>query len=83
MNNLGNTSISGRHLIDSIAVLLGIMQYIEGYQLLDNNNILYLDYRAYLIDANFEEYFNDNFSSWGESENVIINPVRKSHRSRR
>ena len=82
MNELDNTNINGSQPIDSIAASFGIMQHIEGCQLLGNNDILYSDHRAYIIDANFEEYFNDNFSSWDTSQHVIINPSRKSHREK-
>ena len=62
MNDLDNTSINSRYSIDSMAASFGIMQYIKGCQLLGNNDILYLDHRAYIIGVNFEECFNDNFS---------------------
>jgi len=82
MNELDNTNVNSRHPIDSIAASAGIMQYIEGCKLLNNNDILYSDHRSYIIDVNLEEYFNDQFSSWNDSQQVIINPSRKSHREK-
>jgi len=39
------------------------------------------DYRAYLIDFNLEEYFQEEFSTWNNINKSILNPSRKSHRA--
>ena len=46
-------------LIDSIAVTNGILEYVEGYKLLGNNDIAYSDHRAYVVDIALEEYFSE------------------------
>ena len=51
--------MNGKHPINSIAASVRLMPYIEGYKLLNNNDILYSDHRSYLIDVNLEEYFDD------------------------
>ena len=48
--------------IDSIAITVGILEYVEGSKLLGNNDVVFSDHRLYLIDVNLEEYFNDQFS---------------------
>ena len=51
--------MKGLNLIDSIAVLEGVIDYVKGSKLLDYNAILYSDYQAYIVNINFEEYFEE------------------------
>jgi len=39
-----------------------VIELIEGVKLLDNNAIVMTDHRAYLMDFNLQEYFQDQFS---------------------
>ena len=57
ITQLDKTYKRGSRAIDSIAALFGIMQYIEGYKLLEYNKIVESDYRVYMIDVAIEEYF--------------------------
>ena len=57
LENLDKTYIYGIYPIDSITRLEGICEYIEGYVLIGNNEIVHSDYRANIIDFNIEEYF--------------------------
>ena len=36
------------------------------------------DHRSYFVD-NIEEYFNDHFSCWGSSNEVMLNSSKKSY----
>ena len=64
--------------IDSIAASFGIMQYIKGYKLLEYNEIVKSDCRAYMIDIAMEEYFQAEFSEWDNINKVMFNLARKS-----
>jgi len=81
LNDLDPTNIKGIKPIDSIAVTSGIMKFVEGVKLLDNNDVVISDHRAYVMDLNVEEYFQDQFSSWDTINKVVLNPSRKSYRS--
>jgi len=82
ITQMDNTNVNGSHPIDSIAATREISDYIEGCQMVDNNDIIYTDHRGYLVDINLEDYFNDQLSYWNENHKVIINPSRRSHREK-
>ena len=43
--------------IDSIVATSGIIKYMEGYKMVNYNNIAETDYGAHMIDINIEDYF--------------------------
>ena len=47
---------------------------------METNDIIITDYRSYIIDFNFEEYFCEQFSDWDQINYYILNPARRSHR---
>ena len=63
LKELDKTYINGSNLIDSIAAMCGIMEYIEGYKLLGYNEIVESDYRAYMIDIVIEKYFEEELNT--------------------
>ena len=63
IEDLDNTNTNGKHTIDSIAASSAISEYIEGCQVVQHNEIVYSDHRGYMVDMNFEGYFNDHLSS--------------------
>ena len=81
ITQLDKTHIRGSSPIDSIALSSRIMDYIEGVQLMNQNDFVMSDYRSYLLDLNLEEYFEDHFSSWNGINKVVLNLSRKSHRA--
>ena len=52
----------GSKQIDSIAATNEIMNYIEGCRLMNYNEIIESDHRAYMVDVGIEEYFKNEFS---------------------
>ena len=82
ISQMDNTNVKGSYPIDSIAASSEISEYIEGCQMVDHNEIIYIDHRGYMVDINLEDYFNDQMSYWNENHKVIINPSRRSHRER-
>ena len=86
INMIGETSDStykhGSKQIDSIAASNGIMNYIEGSRLMNYNEIIQSDHRAYMIDIDIREYFKDEFEGWDNVNRVMLNPARKSHREK-
>ena len=53
-----STFIIGWKQIDFTATTIGLLEYIDGYKLINYNKILITDYQGYLIDLNLSEYFN-------------------------
>jgi len=51
------TQKRGSKSIDSVAVLENLMTYIEGYKLLETNEVISTDHRLFIIDINLEDYF--------------------------
>jgi len=79
---LDSTYKHGSKQIDSIAATNGIMDYIEGCRLINYNEIIESDHRAFMIDVDIEEYFEDEFRGWDKINKVMLNPARKSHRQK-
>ena len=59
-----------------------MIEYVEGSKLVPHNEIVFTDHRAYIVDTNVEEHFNDNFSLWDEINHVKLNPTRRSNRDK-
>ena len=57
IDQLDSTNIKGSSPIDTIACSNRLLEFVEGSKLVRNNEILFLDYRAYIIDINLEDYF--------------------------
>jgi len=38
------------------------MEYVEGSLLNECNEIIFTDHRSYIVDINFEDYFEDQLS---------------------
>ena len=57
----------------------GIIDCIEGYVLLETNEIFISDYRSYLFDINFEEYFGETFSKWDKMNRSQLDLAKRSH----
>ena len=59
MEELDKMNIKGLSPIDSITTLEGVIEYVEDCKFLNINEIVCSDYRAYLININLEEYFEE------------------------
>ena len=59
--------------IDSMAVSPNLMKYMEGYRLLKINKVIAMDHRSYIIDINFEEYFQENLTNWDNINKTMLN----------
>ena len=82
IENLDKTCVNGSNAIDSVAVSEGLMEFVEGSLLVSNNEIINTDHRAYIVDANLEDYFNEEFSRWDEIKHVMLDPAKRSHREK-
>ena len=58
LNELDSTHVAGSKLIDTIEVSAGIFDFVEGVNLLDNNEVAITDHWSHLIDFNLEDFFN-------------------------
>ena len=80
IENLDKICKKGSKPIDSIVVKSGVMDYVEGCELLSYNKIVEIDYRAHMIDVNIDKYFNEEFNKWNKINYMILNPARRSYR---
>ena len=62
VRQMNNTFIRGAKLIDTITMLNGIIQCVEGCKLINENVIVLSNYRAYVVNINFEQYFSKQLS---------------------
>ena len=77
LNQLDNTHVRGSVPIDSIAIRSGLMSHVEGIKLLERNEVVMSDHRAYLLDVNAEEYFESELSFFNQIDKTLLNPLRK------
>ena len=56
---MDNTFIRGSAPIDTIAISLGLSEFIKGYKLFKTNKFVVSDHQAYIIDINLEGYFRE------------------------
>ena len=54
LQRIDQTYKTGPKSINSIATSLNIMKYVEGYHLLEVNEIIISNHRSYLVDVNLE-----------------------------
>ena len=59
---MNNIFVRGSALIDTIVISARIMQFIEGYKLFETNHFIIADRRAYMVDMNLKEYFEEQLS---------------------
>ena len=82
LDEMDRTCINGNNPIDTFAVSEGLIEYVEGVKLVPHNEIVNSDHRAYIVDINIEDYFEDEFSYWNSINHVLLNPAKKSHREK-
>ena len=54
---MDNRYIIGSKPINTIIVILNIIEYIEEYKLFEANEIIITNHWSYIVDINFERYF--------------------------
>ena len=79
---MDHTQVRGSKPIDTIAVSHGMLEHVEGHRLMECKEIILIDHRSHLIDLNLEGHFKDQMSDWDETNKVILNLSRKSHREK-
>ena len=80
IDQLDKTYINGSNAIDAIAMSEGILEHVEGSILLSYAEIVSSDHRPHIVDANMEDYFNEELNYWDNINRSQLDPSRKSHR---
>ena len=76
---MDKTYIWESKVIDSIIMEPELMNYIKDCHLVEINDIIIIDYRAYIIDVSIIEYFGEIFSKWDKINRRISNLSRQSY----
>jgi len=79
---MNKVHIRGSTLINSIAASPGLLEYIDESKLMNHNDIALSGNRGYIVNMNFEAYFDEKLSQWDEINQVVLNPVQRSHHKR-
>ena len=66
--------------IDSIAAIQNLLDFIEESSLLETNEVILTNYRAFVIDINLESYFEDDTSTWDQINRCQLNLVCRSYK---
>ena len=64
MQDLDKTYVYRSNPIDALAVSEGLIDCSEGSKLLTCSEVARTNYRAYLVDVDIGEHFNEDFSSY-------------------
>ena len=66
--------------IDYVLGSEGIMNIVEGIELIEYNEILDSNHRSYLADLNLETHFEEEFTNKQECDLILFNPNKITHR---
>ena len=70
----------GRNQINAIFATETVLQYVSSSKIIDFDEIIPTDNRGFLININFEEYFNVKPSKYNKSESRKLNPNNRRHK---
>ena len=62
-----NTHKYGKNCIDAALCTYGVIQFIEGCQMTECDEIILNDHRGYIVDINIEEYYNVKLNEYDKS----------------
>ena len=79
---LDSTHINGSKCIDSIAMTVNLIDFVEESILLESCEIIPSNHHGYIIDLNLEDYFEESLTVIDKMSFQMINPSRKSHRQK-
>ena len=74
--------INSSKCIDSIAIMVNLLDYIEGSILLESYELIPLDHHRYIIDLNLEDYFEDALTIVEKISYKMINLSSIIHREK-
>ena len=58
------------------------MKCAEGSKLFEINEVINIDHRSYIIDINFESYFEEEFAEWDKINKSALDLGRSTHRQK-
>jgi len=75
-----NTCIISSKCIDFAVITSRVINFIEGCELINYNQIIESDHRGYLIDINLEQYFKINQFNVNKISSSQLNSRRLTHK---
>jgi hypothetical protein len=69
----------GSNQIDAVLASEEVLNQVRGSRLVDFNEVVISDYRGFLIDIDFEQYFEITVSVYDRSETRKLNPTNRKH----
>ena len=72
--------INGSKCIDSMAISIDLLSYIEGSIITETNKITISDHRGYNFNLSLEDYFGTEMSIIEKLNYQFLNPSRASHK---
>ena len=74
---MDHTYQRGTKYIDLIEATKNIINFIKDSRLYKINKIINIDYRAYVVDINFEYYFEEEFSRQDKIDKAVLSPNKR------
>ena len=65
-NQMCETHVHGSSPINAAHASSRILEHVNGYKMLTNNEIVESDHKGYLIDIPLDDYFEEEFREWDE-----------------
>ena len=79
---LDSTYTNESKIIDSTAMTVNLLDFVEGSILIETNEIITSNHRGYIIDMNLEDYFNKTLIIINKINHQILNLSRKSYKEK-
>lgn len=79
---MDHTYQRGTKYIDLIEATKNIINFIKDSRLYKINKIINTDYRAYVVDINFEYYFEEEFSRQDKIDKAVLSLNKRIHREK-
>ena len=76
---MDNTFVWGLKPIDAVAIMSELMKCVKGCKLIYENEMVSSDYYRYIIDINFESYFDKQLLSWDQINQSLLDLARRSY----
>ena len=79
-NQMDNAFKIGKHCIDAVMCTCGLIEFIEGCQLTECDEIIMNDHRGFIVDVAIERYCQCRLNAYDKPHHAILNNSKQSHK---
>ena len=64
----------GSKQVNIVAITEEILDYMDGYKIVNFNEVIKSDHRAFIFNVVLEDYFGNHTNQYGKANRTILNP---------